>query len=115
MSRMKRRKKNMKNSRNKKAEELLKESKDWENGKRGKKSAPATADEEKELESRLNLHLISIRLPTYVVEELKREAAKKGLKYQPYVRQILINHVEGTSSLEERVRRLEEKFLKVGP
>jgi len=104
----------MKDTRTKRAEELLKESKDWEGGKRGKKSTPATAQEENKLENRLNLHLISIRLPTDVVEELKREAAKKGLKYQPYVRQLLINHVEGSSSLEERVRRLEEKFLKVG-
>ena len=104
----------MRDSKKKKAEELLNESKNWESGKRGKKSVLASTNEEKTIENRLNLHLISIRLPTDVVEELKREAAKKGLKYQPYVRQILINHVEGTSSLDERVRRLEQKFLKVG-
>lgn len=104
----------MRNSKEKKAKELLKESEEWEKGKRGKESVPATSSEEKDIENRLNLHLISIRLPTDVVEELKREAAEKGLKYQPYVRQLLTNHVNGESSLEDRVRRLEERMLKTG-
>ncbi len=104
----------MPNSKEKRAKELLKESEEWEAGTRGKESVLARNDAEKAIESRLNLHLISIRLPTNVVEELKREAAEKGLKYQPYVRQILMNHVKGGASLEERVKRLEQQVLKAG-
>src|SRR5690348_11698859 len=67
---------------------------------------PSTSLSDKETDAILakaGLQSINLRLPTKVIEKLKDEARKKGLKYQPYVRQILIQHCnEGTE--KEKLR-----------
>ena len=101
----------MSRSRKMKEEALLKEGEEWEQGKRGSSSIAASREEEESLERQLELEMISLRLPTSVLGALKRMAHAKGLKYQPYLRQILVEHVNG-SSLEARVRRLERELVK---
>jgi predicted DNA binding CopG/RHH family protein len=74
-------------------EELLKESEEWESGKRGGESKAAPEEVSRKLDHKLNLQMISLRLPVTVIGQLKQLAADEGLGYQPYVRQLLVNHV----------------------
>ncbi len=43
----------------------------------------------------LGLQMVSMRLPTDVVEQLKSVAKAQGLGYQPFIRQILMNFLRG--------------------
>jgi predicted DNA binding CopG/RHH family protein len=54
----------------------------------------ATVAERKEVDDALGLEKITIRLQKDLVDELKKLAKDQGLGYQPYVRQILTNHVK---------------------
>ena len=90
---------------------LLVESEEWEKGRRGGESVAANPEEEAQIESKLNLQMISLRLPSDVLDQLKREASEHGQKYQPYVRQLLVEHARGRSTLEERVQRLERHVM----
>lgn len=63
-------------------------------------------DHEKAIDEKFNLHVISIRLQNTLIDELKELAAEDGLGYQPYIRQILTQHVRN----EKRKR---EKHLRV--
>jgi hypothetical protein len=73
----------------------------------------ATPEEEAAIDQKLGLHMVALRLPTQAIEEFKRRAAEKGIGYQPYVRQLIMDHIKN-SSLEDRVKRLEDKLLKSG-
>ena len=53
----------------------------------------ASIEQEKSLDEKLNLHLVSIRLQKDLIEDLKELAAEDRLGYQPYIRQILTHHV----------------------
>jgi predicted DNA binding CopG/RHH family protein len=58
---------------------------------------------------RKRIKKISLRLPVKTLDALRKEATEKGIKYQPYIRQLLVDHVQG-SNLESRVQRLEKKW-----
>lgn len=104
----------MNRSQNKNKEiDLLKESEDWEAGRRGSESVPVSSEDEERLDQKLGLHMISIRLPIKAVEELKQKAAEQGLGYQPYIRQIIMQHLQ-KPSIEERLERLERKMDQTG-
>lgn len=67
----------------------------WDNRELGaseefvRKSSP---DREKALDDSLGLQTISIRLQKALIEDLKNLAEEDGIRYQPYVRQILTRH-----------------------
>lgn len=86
---------------------LLQESEEWETGGRAENSVAASSEEEAAIDAALGLQMISLRLPPAVVEEFKRRAAAQGLKYQPYIRQVLIDHLK-RPSVEERLTKLEK-------
>lgn len=50
---------------------------------------------EKAVDETLGLQMISIRLQKELVEELKHLARESGIGYQPYIRQLLTQHVYG--------------------
>lgn len=80
----------MKNMRKKPNEEL------WDNKELGasKKHVRKTSvDQEKKLDENLGLQTISIRLQKSLINSLKSLAEEDGIRYQPYVRQILTRHV----------------------
>jgi predicted DNA binding CopG/RHH family protein len=103
-------KKSDKKSTSKKEQEFLKEGDEWETGSRGVDSKRVSDQDASVLEARLGLQMISLRLPSDAIENLKKEAQEKGLGYQPYIRQILLNHLSRKDSLERRVSKLEEKL-----
>jgi predicted DNA binding CopG/RHH family protein len=98
------------NSKEAKGQTTLKESKDWEKGRRGIESRHASDDEQQTQDQKLGLQMISIRLPVQAVEELKHRAAKRGIGYQPYIRQLIVDHLSG-SSVEERLSRVEHELF----
>lgn len=68
----------------------------WENRELGATesfSRKASAKHEKSLDDKMDLQIVSIRLQKSLIEELKDLAGEEGLGYQPYVRQLLTNHV----------------------
>lgn len=44
-------------------------------------------------DEKLDLQIISIRLQKNLIDELKNLASEDGLGYQPYIRQVLTQHV----------------------
>jgi predicted DNA binding CopG/RHH family protein len=62
--------------------------------KGARKAGKKTAEE-----ARLELQLISIRLPKNLVEQLKQQASRQGIGYQPFIRQILMNQVKAGEKL----------------
>ncbi len=54
--------------------------------------------------SKTGLQSINLRLPTDVIEKLKNKAKKEGLKYQPYVRKLLIQHVNIDANEKDKLR-----------
>lgn len=94
--------------------EILKEGDDWERGSRVKASKKLSPQETETLLKQMDLQLIAIRLPVHVIEQLKEIAKKEGLKYQPYVRRLLIQHVDQkVESLEERIEKLELEMAQI--
>ena len=73
------------------------------------------------IDQSLGLQMISIRLPASVITQLKEKAASQGIGYQPYVRQLLTNHVSGIGNsatslgLEERISLIEERLRELPP
>lgn len=61
---------------------------------------------EKALDKNLGLQIISIRLQKDLINHLKNLADKDGLGYQPYIRQVLTQHVRNE-------KRKHEKHLKI--
>ena len=87
---------------------LLAESEMWEDPCHvsAEHNVEASKDEEQEIEKATGLQMISIRLPGNMVEQLKRRAKDAGVKYQPYVRQLLMEQLN-KPTLEKRVEVLE--------
>ena len=54
---------------------------------------PVSDEEQREIEKDLGLKPVTMRLQEDLVDDLKKLARKKGLKYQAYVRLILTEHV----------------------
>ena len=68
----------------------------WENRELGATESfvrKASTRREKTLDEKLELQSISIRLNKMLIDELKDLAAEDGLGYQPYIRQVLMQHV----------------------
>lgn len=64
----------------------------WEKGALGRDPAhvvPATAEFRQEIESALELQMISIRLQKELIAELKLIADYRGIGYQPLIRDVL--------------------------
>lgn len=49
----------------------------------------ASPEREKAVRDSLNLHMVSIRLPADIIEQLKQLARADGVGYQPFIRQIV--------------------------
>ncbi|MBN9395778.1 MAG: hypothetical protein J0H83_11085 [Candidatus Melainabacteria bacterium] len=68
----------------------------WETGELGRSAEHvkvAPAELELDIDDALGLQLVSVRLQKKLIKDLKELAKKEGLGYQPYLRQILTNHV----------------------
>ena len=52
-----------------------------------------TSDHQVEIDEALDLHLISIRLPKSLINNLKFIAKREGLGYQPLIRRLLVRFV----------------------
>lgn len=50
-------------------------------------------EREKALDEKLGLQIISVRLQKSLIHDLKKLARENGLGYQPYLRQVLTQHV----------------------
>ena len=100
----------------KKINETIKESDEWGPGRRTKKPIRRlTKKEGEEVLEKGGLQLITIRLPFDVIEELKLMAGEDGVKYQPYLRKVLIQHTRNkNSSLEARVSKIENLVMSFG-
>ncbi len=59
---------------------------------------------EKSLDDKLNLQIISIRLQKSLIDDLKELAGENGLGYQPYIRQILTQHVREEKPVKHTVK-----------
>ncbi len=69
---------------------------EWEKGALGQSEAhvrKVAVEQEEVVEEGLGLQMISLRLQKDLIEELKVLAKKEGLGYQPYIRQLLSQHV----------------------
>jgi len=53
----------------------------------------ASKEEEEKLDQALGLQTISIRLQKTLIDQLKELATEDGIKYQPFIRQILTRQV----------------------
>lgn len=68
----------------------------WENRELGSTETfvrKVSQEEEKLLDEKLGLQIISIRLQKSLINDLKDLAGEDGLGYQPYIRQILTQYV----------------------
>lgn len=68
----------------------------WDNRELGATDSfvrKTSIEQEKSLDEKLNLHLLSIRLQKDLIEDLKNLAGEDGMGYQPYIRQVLTHHV----------------------
>src|SRR6476469_5929528 len=70
-------------------------------------SRKMSKEETDRIYEKAGLQMVSIRLPNEVIEKLKDLAEKDGLKYQPYVRRLLIQYV-GSDNQSSRMRPLTE-------
>lgn len=59
-------------------------------------------ENEKGLDDKLGLQIISIRLQKSLIDELKELAGEDGLGYQPYIRQVLSHHVRNEKIKKEK-------------
>ena len=68
----------------------------WENRDLGATESfvrKAPAEYEQSLDDKMGLQIISIRLQKSLIDDLKELAREDGLGYQPYIRQLLTQHV----------------------
>ena len=70
----------------------------------------ASPEREKALDESLGLQTISIRLQKNLIDNLKNLAEDDGIRYQPYIRQILTRHVRQMQH-EKREKYKYEKHL----
>jgi uncharacterized protein (DUF4415 family) len=81
----------MKNTRKKTSSEEA-----WEKGEVGASEAhtrKVPSSREKAVDEGLGLLMISIRIQKDIIDELKLLAREMGIGYQPYIRQLLVQHV----------------------
>ena len=84
----------------------------WENRKLGateKFARKVSSKREKALDEKLKLQIISIRLQKSLVDDLKDLAGEDGLGYQPYMRQVLTQHVRNEKRKREKHLRIIER------
>jgi predicted DNA binding CopG/RHH family protein len=112
-------------------DDLLSESDAWDDEKKTFGSRPAPQKVEEAIDQSLGLQMISIRLPVSVITQLKKKASSQGIGYQPYIRQLLTNHVNQSGAenyhtwgaaesvtglgLEERISLIEERLRELSP
>jgi predicted DNA binding CopG/RHH family protein len=75
----------------------------WEKGELGATKTYAkkvSKKREMQIDDDLDLQLISLRLQKSLIDDLKRLASDVGLGYQPYIRQLLTQHVSGKKKRE---------------
>ncbi len=63
----------------------------------------ASSDQDKAVDDKLDLQIISIRLQKNLIDDLKDLAGEDGLGYQPYVRQLLTQHVRNEKRKRQRL------------
>ncbi len=69
----------------------------WDNRELGaeeKYVRKVSPDREKDIDEKLGLQIISIRLQKNLIDELKSLSYENGIGYQPYIRQILTQYVK---------------------
>jgi hypothetical protein len=71
----------------------------------------AGIDREKALDERLGLQVISIRLQKHLIDDLKKLAKEDGIGYQPYIRQVLMQHMRYKE--KDKRTKSEEVFPKI--
>lgn len=72
----------------------------WESGELGATASfvhKVASENEKMVDEKLDLQVISIRLQKMLIDELKELSIEDGLGYQPYIRQVLTQHVRNKS------------------
>lgn len=72
-----------------------------------RKSSP---EREKKLDEQSGLQTISIRLQKSLIDSLKKLAEEDGIRYQPYVRQLLMRHVRQLNQ-EKKAKARQAKHL----
>lgn len=68
----------------------------WDNRELGASESfvrKVSAAQEQSLDDKMGLQIISIRLQKSLIDDLKDLAGEDGLGYQPYIRQLLTQHV----------------------
>lgn len=82
----------------------------WEDGTLGRDEnfVQKTSRTKDSLESVLDLHPISIRLPKALIQDLKDIAGLNGLGYQPLIKQILNRFVDGEKRMMANEKIAEE-------
>lgn len=85
----------------------------WENGTLGRdeKFVQKSSRKRQELDDKLALQAISIRLQKELIQDLKDIAQINGLGYQPLIKQILNRFVVGEKNMmaREKMRELKEQ------
>ena len=81
----------------KKIKEILEDSDRLGPGVKMKESVSMSKEETDRIYAQSGLQMVSIRLPNEVVEKLKILAQKDGIKYQPFVRRLLIQYIKNES------------------
>lgn len=77
----------------------------WEKGEFGASDShtrKVSARREKAIDEGLGLLMISIRIQKEIIDELKHLAHATGIGYQPYIRQVLAQHVRENKKRQER-------------
>jgi hypothetical protein len=67
-----------------------------------------TGAKKKSASEPLELQLISIRLPKTLVRELKAQAGRQGIGYQPFIRQILMNQMAMGAKLGSAISKFSD-------
>lgn len=77
----------------------------WENRELGATESfvrKVSPEREKALDEKLELQIISIRLQKSLIDDLRDFAGEDGLGYQPYIRQVLTQHVRNEKRKREK-------------
>ena len=82
-------------------EELLLEHEEAEKNRHAP-SRPLSKEETDALLLKVGLQSINLRLPIEVINKLKIAAEGDGLKYQPYIRRLLVQHVNSQDNLKRK-------------
>jgi predicted DNA binding CopG/RHH family protein len=81
---------------------------------RNMRGTKVSKEMEAEMDSDAGLQMVCLRLPSNVVEKIKTKAKEEGLKYQPYLRRLLIKMTE-TDSFEPSIvdfpKKLEDRII----